>query len=149
MDRGAWWAAVRGVTRSQTRLSDFTFTFHFYALEKEMATYSSVLTWDCGASWAAVCGVTQSRTRLSSSSSSSQGKVDKHEYSFIWELNWICIPRKKIPDPNGFGGEFYEIHKEGNNTNSKIILLKNWKGRNTSCLKVLTNILHEHRCKNS
>ena len=45
MDGGAWWAAVRGVAKSQTRLSDFTFTFHFPALEKEMATHSSVLAW--------------------------------------------------------------------------------------------------------
>ena len=45
MDGGAWWAAVRGVTRSRTWLSDFTFTFHFHALEKEMATHSSVLAW--------------------------------------------------------------------------------------------------------
>ena len=45
MDRGAWWAAVHGVARSQTGLSDFTFTFHFHALEKEMATHSSVLAW--------------------------------------------------------------------------------------------------------
>ena len=45
MDRGAWWAAVRGVAKSRTRLSDFTFTFHFHALEKEMATHSSVLSW--------------------------------------------------------------------------------------------------------
>ena len=45
MDRGAWWAAVHGVTKSRTRLSDFTFTFHFHALEEEMATYSSVLAW--------------------------------------------------------------------------------------------------------
>ena len=45
MDRGAWWAAVHGVTKSQTRLSDFTFPFHFHALEKEMATHSSVLAW--------------------------------------------------------------------------------------------------------
>ena len=44
-DGGAWWAAVYGVTKSQTRLSDFTFTFHFHALEKEMATHSSVLAW--------------------------------------------------------------------------------------------------------
>ena len=43
MDRGAWWAAVHGVAGSQARLSDFTFTFHFRALEKEMATHSSVL----------------------------------------------------------------------------------------------------------
>ena len=45
MDRGAWWTAVNGVMKSQTRLSDFTFTFHFHALEKEMAAHSSVLTW--------------------------------------------------------------------------------------------------------
>ena len=45
MDRGAWWAAVHGVTESQTRLSDFTFTFHSHALAKEMATHSSVLAW--------------------------------------------------------------------------------------------------------
>ena len=44
-DRGAWWAAVYGVAQSRTRLSDFTFTFYFHALEKEMATHSSVLTW--------------------------------------------------------------------------------------------------------
>ena len=43
MDGGAWWAAVHGVTKSWTRLSDTTFTFHFHALEKEMATHSSVL----------------------------------------------------------------------------------------------------------
>ena len=45
MDGGAWWAAVHGVAKSRTRLSDFTFTFHFHALEKEMATHSSVLAW--------------------------------------------------------------------------------------------------------
>ena len=66
MDGGAWWAAVHGVARSRTWLSDFTFTFHFHALEKEMATYSNVLVWrnprDGGAWWAAVYGVAQSRT---------------------------------------------------------------------------------------
>ena len=41
----AWWAAVHGVAKSQTRLRDFTFTFHFHALEKEMATHSSILAW--------------------------------------------------------------------------------------------------------
>ena len=45
MDGGAWWAAVHEVAKSRTRLSDFTFTFHFHALEKEMATHSSVLAW--------------------------------------------------------------------------------------------------------
>ena len=45
MDGEAWWAEVHGVAKSQTRLSDFTFTFHFHGLEKEMATHSSVLAW--------------------------------------------------------------------------------------------------------
>ena len=80
MDGGAWWAAVHGVTKSRTRLSDFTFTFHFHALEKEMEAHSSVLAWRIpgtrGAWWAAVYGVARSRTwlkRLSSSSSQQQG----------------------------------------------------------------------------
>jgi len=45
LDGGAWWAAVHKVAKSRTRLSDFTFTFRFHALEKEMATHSSVLAW--------------------------------------------------------------------------------------------------------
>ena len=45
MDGGAWWAAVHGVANSRTQLRDFTFTFHFHTLEKEMATHSSVLAW--------------------------------------------------------------------------------------------------------
>ena len=75
-DGGAWWAAVHGVAKSRTRLSDFTFTFHFHALEKEMATHSSVLAWsgknprDGGAWWAAVYGVAQSQTQLKRLSSS-------------------------------------------------------------------------------
>ena len=67
MDGGAWWAAVHGVAKSQTRLSDFTFTFHFHALEKEMATHSSVLAWriprDGVAWWVAIYGVAQSPTQ--------------------------------------------------------------------------------------
>ena len=72
MDGGAWWAVVHGVAKSQTRLSDFTFTFHFHALEKEMATHSSVLAWripgtgeSLSLRWAAVHGVTKSRVGLS------------------------------------------------------------------------------------
>ena len=73
MDGGAWWAAVHGVAKSRTRLSDFPFTFHFHALEKEMATHSC--SWlenprDGGASWAAIYGVAQSWTRLKQLSSS-------------------------------------------------------------------------------
>ena len=66
MDGGAWWAVVHGVAESQTRLSDFTFTFQFHALEKEMATHSSVLALRIpgtgGAWWAAIYGVAQSWT---------------------------------------------------------------------------------------
>ena len=58
MDGGAWWAAVHGVARSQTRLSDFTLFFHFHALENEMATHSR----DRGAWWAAVYVVAESDT---------------------------------------------------------------------------------------
>ena len=65
MDRGTWWAAVHGVAKNQTWLSDFTFTFPFHALEKEMATHSSVLAWRIPAAWwAAVYGVTQNPTQL-------------------------------------------------------------------------------------
>ena len=85
MDRGAWWAAVHGVTKSGTRLSDFTFTFHFHALEKEMATHSSVLAWR-------IPGTEEpgrrpsmglhSQTRLKQLSSSSSR--EKGEYSRRW-----------------------------------------------------------------
>ena len=73
MDGGAWKAVVHGVARSRTRLSDFPFTFHFHALEKEMATHSSVPAWRIpgtgfsvleDAWWASVYGVAQSRTQL-------------------------------------------------------------------------------------
>ena len=57
MNGGAWWAAVHGVAKSRTRLSNFTFTFHFDALEKEMATHSSVLAWRIpGTGWGGLVG---------------------------------------------------------------------------------------------
>ena len=56
MDGGAWWATVHGVAKSPTQLSNFTFTFHFRALEKEMATHSSVLAWRIKASIANYLG---------------------------------------------------------------------------------------------
>ena len=67
MDGRTWKAAVHGVAEDRTRLSNFTFTFHFHVLEKEMATHSNVLageSQDRGALWAAVYGVAQSWTRL-------------------------------------------------------------------------------------
>ena len=92
MEGGAWWAAVHGVAKSRTRLSDFAFTLHFHALEKEMATHSSVLAWriprDGGAWWAAVYGVAQSRTRLARLSSSSSSSC------FI--MLYYCLPYGKV-----------------------------------------------------
>ena len=61
MGGGAWWAAVHGVAKSWTQLSDFTFTFQFHALEKEIATHSSVLAWRIP--WTEEPG-RQSQTRL-------------------------------------------------------------------------------------
>ena len=63
VEGGAWKAAVHGVAKSRTQLSDLTFTFHFHALEKEMATHSSVLAWRIPGT-GEPGGVTQSRTRL-------------------------------------------------------------------------------------
>ena len=74
MDGGAWWPAVHGVAKSRTRLSDFTFSFHFHALEKEMATHSNMLAWripGTGAWWATVSGVAQSRAQMKQLGSSS------------------------------------------------------------------------------
>ena len=75
MGGGAWWATVHGVAKSWTRLSDFHFTFHFHALEKEMATPSSVLAWRIPGTGEPgglpIYGVAQSRTRLKRLSSSS------------------------------------------------------------------------------
>ena len=74
MGGGAWWAAVHGVAKSQTRLSNFTFSFHFPALEKEMATHSSVLAWripGTGKPGGLPSMGSQNRTRLKRLSSSS------------------------------------------------------------------------------
>ena len=93
MDRGAWRVTVHRVAKSRTRLSDFTFTFHFPALEKEMATHSSVLAWripgDGGAWWAAVYGIAQSRTWLKRLSSSSNSRTLM--YMLSWNKRFIIL----------------------------------------------------------
>ena len=110
MDGGTWWAAVHGVAKSQTRLSSFTFTFHFHALEKEMATHSSVLAWripgtgDPGG--LPSVGVTQSWTGLkwlSSSSSSSR--------QTIYSLNGILHSNRKQQtiDTYSDGSQGYQV----------------------------------------
>ena len=81
MDGGAWWATVHGITKSQTQLSNFTFTFHFHALEKEMAAHSSVLAWRIPGmgepGGLPSMGVSQSQTRLKRLSSSSMDVIRK------------------------------------------------------------------------
>jgi len=90
MDRGAWWAAVHGVAKSWTRLSDFTFTFNFHALEREMATHSSVLAWripGTGEPGGLPSRVAQSWTwlkRLSSSSSMLNIDINWRELIFFY-----------------------------------------------------------------
>ena len=106
MDWGAWWAAVHGVAKSQTRLSDFTFTFRFHALEKEMAFTLFFLEnpRDGGAWWAAVNGVTQSRTWLKWLSSSSRTIAYQAPPSmgFSRQEYWSGLPFPSpgdLPDP--------------------------------------------------
>ena len=86
MDREAWWAAVHEVTKSRTRLSDFTFTFHFHALEKEMVTHSSVLAWRIPGT-AEPGGLpsmgSHSRTRLKRLSSSSSSTMFTKVYNVV------------------------------------------------------------------
>ena len=104
MGRGACWAAVHGVVKSRTRLSNFTFTFHFHALEKEVAAHSSVLAWRIPGTaepgWTAVYGVAQSRTRLkrlSSSSSSSSRRNGASQSSVVKNLPENAGDRDSFP----------------------------------------------------
>ena len=90
MDGGAWWAAVHGVAEGRTQLSDFTFTFHFHALEKEKATHSSVLAWRIpGMGDLVGCriwGRTESDTTEATWSSSSISS-STHVYLWLFEKN--------------------------------------------------------------
>ena len=95
MDGGAWCAAVHGVAKSRTQLSNFTFTFHFHALEKEVAIHSSVLAWrilGTEAWWAAVYGVAHSQTRLKWLSSS-RATLTLLNLPFLFHFPLLQIPR--------------------------------------------------------
>ena len=106
MDGGDWWAAVHGVAKSQTRLSDFTFTSHFHALEKEMATHSSVLAWripGTGEPGGPSSMGSQSQTGLKRFSSSSRGSLKKQElqksiyFCFIgYTKAFDCVHHNKL-----------------------------------------------------
>ena len=91
MNGGAWWAAVHGVAKSRTRLSDFPFTFHFHALEKEMANHSSVLAWR-------VPGTGEPRGLLS---------MGSHRVGHDWSdlAAWLSWRRKWEPTPVFLPGE--------------------------------------------
>ena len=96
MDGGAWWAAVPRVAKSRTRLSDFTFTFHFHALEKEMATHSSVLAWRIPVT-ATVRGVAKSQTRLSDFTSTFhfhalEKEMATHSSVLAWRIPGMVEP---------------------------------------------------------
>ena len=99
MDGGAWWAAVHGVAKSQTRLSDFTFTFHFHALEKEMATHSSVLAWripGTGEPDGLPSMGSQSWTRLTQLRSSSSSSLVSQQSLSSLSSNFCSIGQWKV-----------------------------------------------------
>ena len=119
MDGGAWWATVHGVAKSRTRLSDFTFTFHFHALEKEMATHSSVLASRIPGTGhpgglPSMDGVAQSRTRLKWLSSKTV-KADLQMVTASRVKNWsevaqscltLCDPMDSSPPGSTIHGIF-------------------------------------------
>ena len=86
MDRGAWQAAVHGIEKSQTRLSNFTFTFPFHALEKEMATHSSVLAWRIPGTGSLVGCYLWGRTESDMTEVTQQQQQQQH---FIWQSKKI------------------------------------------------------------
>ena len=96
VDGGVWWAAVHGVGRwSRTQLSDFTFTFHFHALEKEMATHSSVLAWRIPGRGSLVgChlwGCTESDT---TEATWQEKAMATHSNTLAWKIPWTEEPSR-------------------------------------------------------
>ena len=90
MDGGAWWAAVHGVAKSQTRLSDFTFTFHFHALEKEMATHSSVLAWRIQGRGSLVGCRLWGRTESDRTEATQQQQQQQYSMTVTENYNCLC-----------------------------------------------------------
>ena len=94
MDGGAWWVTAHGVAKSRTRLSEFTFTFHFHALEKEMATHSSVLAWRISGTGSLVgcClwGRTESDTTKATQQQQQQHGARRSSQSILKEISPGC-----------------------------------------------------------
>ena len=96
MDGGAWWAAVHGVTRSRIQLSDFTFTFHFHALEKEMATHSVFLPEE-SQGWGSLVGCCLWGRTESDTTDATQQQQTKNQFLMHTEHTYIPHP---TPHPN-------------------------------------------------
>ena len=97
MDGGAWWAAVHGVSRSRTWLSDVTFTFHFPALEKEMATHSSVLAWRIPGMGEPGGLPSMSRTRLCVYAAQSRTRLRRLSSSIALVNCWMLLVLSNFP----------------------------------------------------
>ena len=97
MDRGAWWAAVLGVAKSRARLSDFTFAFHFHALEKEMATHSSILAWRIPGTGEPGGLPSMGSHRVGHDWSDAAAAADKNDINrvrYLCFLQWTSLDRK-------------------------------------------------------
>ena len=95
MDRGAWWAAIHGIAKSRTRLSDFTFTFHFQVLEKEMATYSSVLAQRIP-EWGSLVGCCLWGCTESDTTEATQQQQHATVCPFYFQSHSCCFTLKKL-----------------------------------------------------
>ena len=128
MDRGAWRAAVHGVAKSRTRLSDFTLTFHFHALEKEMATYSSVLVWripgtgeHCGLPSMGSHRVRHDWNDLAAAAAVGykEKAMAPHSNTLAWKIPWMEEPGRlqsmrslRVGHDFTFTFHFHELEKE-------------------------------------
>ena len=124
MDGGAWWGTVHGVTKSQTRLSDFTCTFHFPALEKEMATHSSVLAWRIPGT-GEPGGLPSHRVGhdwgdLAAAAAAGRKKSIQHKWLLLWE-GTACVSRTD------------EAHDEGPKESEKCIEQKSGRVPSKLC----------------
>ena len=103
MDGGAWWAAVHGVAKSQTQLSDFTLTFHSHALEKEMATRSSVLAWRISGTGSLVGCCLWGRTESGTTEATQQRQQQCHMASQVALEVRTCLPVQETQESPGSG----------------------------------------------